>query len=101
MTAPITTPPTAPAPESKPKAKRPVAKKKPAAKPKATVKKSSVKVINDGFTQRSARPAIIGKTLKSRMVRVDAEFADWMREEAKRAGVSITEVSRSVFQSIT
>ena len=86
MTAPTATP-----------AKKPAKK----ATKKAAPKKSSAKVINDGFIQRNAKPAITGQVLKSRMVRIDAEFADWMRREAMKAGTSITEVSRSVYQSVT
>ncbi len=63
--------------------------------------KSSVKVINDGFIQRKAKPDITGTNLQSRMVRVDAEFAEWMRREAMKNGTSITEVSRSVYQMMT
>lgn len=89
----------APAATAKPKAKV-----KPKAKAKAkrkTASKPAVKVINDGFIQRNAKPAIMGKALKSRMVRVDAELAEYMRAEAMKAGTSITEVSRSIFQAIT
>jgi hypothetical protein len=68
---------------------------------KEQAKKSSVRIINDGFIERTKKPAVTGAEVKSRMVRIDAEFADWMREQAKLAGVSITEVSRSVYQSLT
>lgn len=88
---------TAPNATTKPATK---ATKKPASKKPAS-KKSTVKVINDGFIQRNAAPATAGRTLKSRMVRVDADFAEYMRQEAMKAGVSITEVSRSIFQSLT
>jgi hypothetical protein len=68
---------------------------------KEQAKKSSVRIINDGFVERTKKPVVTGAELKSRMVRIDAEFADWMREQAKLAGISITEVSRSVYQSLT
>jgi len=54
-----------------------------------------------GFIERTAKPTVTGKSMTSRMVRIDGELADWMREEAKRANVSVTEVSRSIFQSLT
>lgn len=102
MSSPI---PATPVPASKPtprkSVKHPDKKRTRKAKVASKAKKSTAKVINGGFIQRVAKPASIGMAFKSRMVRVDGEFADWLREEAKRAGTSVTEVSRSVYQSLT
>lgn len=67
---------------------------------KEKAKKPTTRVIGN-FIERVKKPAVMGQQFTSRMVRIDAEFADWMRAEAKRNGVSVTEVSRSVYQSLT
>ena len=88
----------APATASKPKASKP---KRAHKSKKQQAKKSSVRVINDGFIERSRKPATMGTALKSRMIRVDADFAEWCRAEAMKSGVSITEVTRSLYQAMT
>lgn len=63
-------------------------------------KQRKVKIIGEGrFVQRSAKPKRQGKNLRSRLIRVDANFADWCRRRAETEG-SITEVTRKLFQSI-
>ena len=53
------------------------------------------------FKKTSRKPATMGTALKSRMIRVDADFAEWCRAEAMKSGVSITEVTRSLYQAMT
>lgn len=63
-------------------------------------KKSSVRVINGGFVERTRKPAITGEgDLTSRMVRVDAGFADYLRTLAMKSGKSITAVTRDLLLS--
>lgn len=62
--------------------------------------KSKVKVIGDGrFVQRAKKPQRQGKTVKSQLLRVDANFADWCRRRALIEG-SVTEVTRNLYQRI-
>ena len=78
-------------------------KAKVASKAKKQTKKQEEPGIGTGFgfIERTTKPTVTGKSMTSRMVRIDGELADWMRDEAKRANVSVTEVSRSIFQSLT
>lgn len=63
-------------------------------------KQRKVKVIGDGrFVQRAKRPAKQGKAVKSQILRVDANFADWVRKRAETEG-SVTEVTRKLYQRI-
>lgn len=67
---------------------------------KERAKKSSVRVINDGFIERSKKPVVTGSgDIKSRMIRVDADFADHLRQTAMKEGVPITTVTRNLFLS--
>jgi hypothetical protein len=60
-------------------------------------RKSSVRVVNGGFVERTRKPQQHGDAIKSQLVRVDAEFAAWVRSEAGASGISITEVTRQLF----
>lgn len=40
-----------------------------------------------------------GTHQKSQMIRVDADFADWVRGIAKKEGTSVTEVTRMLYES--
>lgn len=64
-------------------------------------KQRKVKVIGDGrFVQRAKRPAKHGKNVKSQILRVDANFADWVRGQAETEG-SVTEVTRKLCYSFS
>ena len=76
---------------------------------KATTKKAPVVdefassprvVAQQTFNERVKQVKVVGETLRSRMVRVDADFADFLRDTAKKQGTSITEISRAVHQSV-
>ena len=69
---------------------------------KDKAKKSSVRIINDGFIERSKAPQVTGSKdgLQSRMMRVDISLANYMREQAKKNGKSITEVSRDIYHAL-
>jgi hypothetical protein len=54
---------------------------------------STAKVVGNGFIQRTKKPTVQGGKVKSQLVRVDAGFAKWLRQQAKAHG-SITEVTR-------
>ena len=63
-------------------------------------KKSTVRVINGGFIERTRKPVITGEgDLKSRMIRVDADFADYLRRTAMKEGISLTAVTRNLYLS--
>lgn len=63
-------------------------------------RKSSAKVLGDGrFVQRAKKPKRQGKNVKSQLIRVDANFADWCRRKALTEG-SVTEVTRKLYQKI-
>lgn len=61
-----------------------------------------VKVVGDGrFVQRTAKPTLQGKKVKSQNLRVDANFAAWCRQQAQAEGNgSITEVTRKLYDKI-
>ena len=42
-----------------------------------------------------------GKNLKSTMLRVDAEFAEFVRSHAQAGDMSVTEATRSILQMIS
>lgn len=46
--------------------------------------------------KRRGKPQVQGKKMKSRLVRVAATYADWLREAAKKKGVSVTELTRTL-----
>ena len=81
-----------------PKAKKPARSHK---SKKEQARKSSVRVYEGGFIERSRTPQQQGETFKSRLIRADAGFADFVRGEAMRSGVSITEVTRQIHHSLT
>lgn len=62
-------------------------------------RKTSTRILGGGFVERTMKPETHGETVKSRLIRVDSEFADWCRYEAARSGTSITEVTRQLFLS--
>jgi len=62
---------------------------------------SSRVVAQQTFNPRVKQVQVTGETLKSRMVRIDAGLADYLRDTAKKEGTSITEISRAVLQFIT
>lgn len=64
-------------------------------------RKSTARVINGGFLERVRKPVLTGAGVKSMMVRCDAGFALWVRDQAKAAGVSITEVTRALHADLT
>lgn len=74
--------------------------KKPARAHKSKVERkkldkvSAVRIIG-GFVQRTAKPEVTGSNRKSQMVRVDADFAAFLRMEAVKHG-GITEVTRKL-----
>ena len=64
------------------------------------VKSNKVKLVGDGgFARRVQRPKRQGKKVKSLLIRVDADFADWCRSRAEVEG-SMTEVTRKLYQQI-
>lgn len=65
-------------------------------------KKPVTRILGSGFVERKKKPATHGKKVKSRTIRIDADFAEWLREQAVlgRRGKSVTEVSRQVYQFI-
>jgi hypothetical protein len=44
---------------------------------------------------------VIGRNVRSRMVRVDVRLADLLAREAKRSGGTITDASRALYESVT
>lgn len=60
-------------------------------------RKSSVRVFGGGFIERSRRPQVHGEESKSRIIRVDADFAEYIRDVAKREGKSITDMTRALY----
>jgi len=68
---------------------------------KEQARKSSVRVFEGGFIERSRKPQQQGDNLKSQLLRVDAGFAAFVRGEAMRSGVSITEVTRQLYHSLS
>lgn len=64
----------------------------------AKKKKYTVEV-GGGFARRVKRPKRQGKTVKSVMLRVDADFAEWCRKRAEAEG-SVTEVTRKLFRAL-
>jgi hypothetical protein len=62
-------------------------------------KKSTVRM-HGGFMERTRKPVITGEgDLKSRMIRVDADFAEYLRRTAMKEGVSLTAVTRNLYLS--
>lgn len=59
-------------------------------------RKSSVRIVGGGFVERVRHPQIDGGSVESQVIRVDAGFANWLREEAKRGGHSITDITRTI-----
>jgi hypothetical protein len=64
-------------------------------------KPSTVRVFEGGFVERSRKPQQHGEFHKSQLLRVDADFAEFVRGEAMRSGSSITEVTRQLHRSFT
>ncbi len=101
---------TTPAPAEQAKAKKPASKKqsrkpKAASKPKQSKKVKKVKKAKgpklvwtkSKVTGILGDPVkVLGQTLKSRMLRVDAAFADMLTKRAKAKKVSVCELTRSM-----
>jgi hypothetical protein len=79
-----------------PMVKKPARAHKSAAYRKAK-KGSKVRIVGNGFVQRVKKPQVTGKKRKSVMLRVDAEFAAWVREAAKE-NKSVTAFTRKLVQ---
>ncbi len=47
-------------------------------------------------TKKTAKGGPTGKKLMSEMIRVDAGFAVWVREQADREGISVTDFTRGL-----
>lgn len=45
----------------------------------------------------SPQPKSTGKYLKSEMIRVDCDFANFIRNEATKADISVTETTRMLY----
>lgn len=64
-------------------------------------KKVTTRIIEGGFVERTRKPATQGENLKSQLIRVDAKFAQWLREEAMKSGQSITDVTRILYMDLS
>ncbi len=64
---------------------------------KRLAKESTAKIVGNGFVQRVAKPVVTGDDKKSRIVRIDARFAEFLRQQAKIHG-TITNVTRRLFK---
>ena len=82
----------APAAGIKPRKPKPRKHRKPKPKPKPTVVYTKSKT----YGMKGERTKVVGEKLKSRMLRVSAEFADMVTKRAKEQKKSITEVTRAM-----
>lgn len=73
-------------------ASTPVKKKAPA---KKAAKKAKVKKV-----KRTFNAAVTGTTLKSRMVRISTELADFLAGEAAKSDITVTEASRILVEGL-
>lgn len=67
---------------------------------KERAKKSTVRVINGGFVERSRKPELTGDEVQSKMCRVDGGFWTLIRNRAMKEGKSITEVTRDIAKKL-
>lgn len=59
-----------------------------------------VKIVGEGrFVRRTSKPKKQGKSVRSQILRVDADFADYVRTRAEKEG-SVTEVTRKIYQML-
>lgn len=80
----------------------PVTKAKRSHKSKAERRrKSGLRIFGEGFVERSRNPKMIGKSVKSATIRVDADFAQFIRRRAMESGVSITDVTRMIYLDLS
>lgn len=64
---------------------------------KRLAKKTTTKIVGNGFVQRTTKPKVTGDDKKSRLVRIDFKFAEWLRSQAKSHG-TITNVTRRLYR---
>lgn len=76
------------------KGKKPARAHKGAREKKKLERVSEVRIIG-GYIRRSMKPNVTGNKIKSQMIRVDANFANLLRNFAVRYG-GITEVTRKL-----
>jgi hypothetical protein len=55
----------------------------------------------DGFNPRARGVALHGTEQPSSIIRVAAEFAVWVRQEAERENVSITDFTRALYYDLS
>lgn len=67
------------------------------AEQKRLAKTAKTKVVGNGFVQRTGKLNVIGDEKKSALLRIDANFAKWLRSQAKQHG-SITNVTRRLYR---
>lgn len=63
-------------------------------------RKKVTRLYGGGFLERVRNPKVRGKSVKSVNIRVDAGFAEWVRQEAKDSGNSITDITRNVREAL-
>jgi hypothetical protein len=78
-------------------AKQPARSHKSKKEQRAMAKKSAVKIVGNGFVQRSAKPKVEGDKKRSQLIRVSADFAGWLRQQAKVHG-TVTNVTRRLYE---
>ena len=77
--------------------KKPDRSHKSKAEQKRLAKKSAVKIVGNGFVQRTAKPKVEGEKKRSQLIRVSADFAGWLRQQAKVHG-TVTNVTRRLYE---
>jgi len=92
------------------KAKKAAPKKETASKPKAAKKaapKKAKKAAKKAAPKkekkkapRTFKAAVTGTTLKSRMVRISTELADFLTEQASKSDITVTEASRILVEGL-
>ena len=80
------------------KAKKAAPKKETASKPKAAKKAAPKK--EKKKAPRTFKAAVTGTTLKSRMVRISTELADFLTEQASKSDITVTEASRILVEGL-
>lgn len=60
-------------------------------------KKATTRIFGGGFVERVKQPIVHGENSKSRLIRVDVDFAEYIRNIAKREGKSITDITRALY----
>lgn len=91
------------------KSKKAAPKKAPASKPKVAPKKAKkvapkkakkAKAKEKAKAPRTFKAAVTGTTLKSRMVRISTELADFLTEQASKSDITVTEASRILVEGL-